>query len=705
MDSIKIEKDSDRARAAERQLQFDLKYSKGKCSEEELLRKPFLTLKTPHAKNWLSVKSMDGNFVMDELAGLMFTAKINSSAKANLPCVDDYSDSLAPLLQMLCKTECQIRIVGRSFPGCFYIKGLHVINQEAKAQSSQVPDFVMSTSERLSETILQMNETTLQLTIEKLLDFEQSNTGRAARHLSQPCTTRQELTLLFEVCKHTYPQTIQEWAENNFQMLKSHQLGQDDRRHILKALSYVLNIDWNVRPPSVPDLNTIKRELDKRFFGLESVKQQILEVSSQIRQSNTLPKWGILLHGPAGVGKTSIANAICEILGMPKAHIEFSIIQDSEGLTGSSRIYSNAKPGLIIEQLYAHRTANLAMTLNEVDKAAAAKDRTNPLNMLLPLLDGLGFTDTYLEVTIPTQGLFFIATCNDLSALSRPILDRFFKICIPAYSKSEKRMILDQYIIPRVLEDVKINPQEFSVTEEAKALLLQDYAVEPGVRDLEQYVEKMATHFLMRKELENTSCIKFAADDLRRLFGPAKVVQRNYSLLPGMVFSAFIHDGAPYIFTVQTLLRRGTGELRMININSISQREYCRIAYEHLKSCISKLDCYDVILTINQPIPESAHNFIGLSVCASILSAITGVTFSPTAICFGGADLHGSFYADANLAQFLQQVEGFDTVYTAFGSIDYIHAWDTSSKIEIIQLPNTRILFEMIIGSKNSNRN
>ena len=154
-------------------------------------------------------------------------------------------------------------------------------------------------------------------------------------------------------------------------------------------------------------------------------------------------------------------------------------------MTGSSRIYGNAKPGLIIEQIYAHRTANLVMVLNEIDKAAGGKDRGNPLNMLLPLLDGMGFTDTYLEVTIPTDGLFYVATCNDLGCISKPILDRFFQIDIPAYSKAEKRTILDQYIIPRVLNDAQIDPREFSIAEEAKDILLQDYAVEPGVRDLE----------------------------------------------------------------------------------------------------------------------------------------------------------------------------------------------------------------------------
>lgn len=103
----KMEKDQDRACATKRQLlpqEFDLNL-KRKCSEEGRLRRPFLTLNTPHAKNWLSVKSLDGHFAIDEQVGLVFIAKINSSAKASLPCMDDYSDSLTPLLQMLCIAE------------------------------------------------------------------------------------------------------------------------------------------------------------------------------------------------------------------------------------------------------------------------------------------------------------------------------------------------------------------------------------------------------------------------------------------------------------------------------------------------------------------------------------------------------------------------------------------------------------------------
>ena len=211
----------------------------------------------------------------------------------------------------------------------------------------------------------------------------------------------------------------------------------------------------------------------------------------------------------------------------------------------------------------------------------------------------------------------------------------------------------------------------------------------------------------MKRELEDISCIKFTAGDLRKLFGPAKAILRNYALLPGMVFSALFHDGNPYIVTIQALLQRGTGELRMININSISQREYCRIAYEHLKSCISKLDNYDIILTINQPVFESVHNHIGLAVCAAILSAIKGVTFPSATIFFGGCDLFGTFYLDENnFVRLLQQTEDrFDMVFTALGAADHIHAWDSSSTstFKIVQLANTKILFELI-GNKNSNK-
>ena len=675
--------------------ELDLKLSLGGCNTMEEERAPLAILKIPTSKNWSKASDFCGTFKMDKYGDLVFDTKINSTARADLPFLTNFKDELLPLIDFYVESECPVQIVGNAKKNRFYIKGIHHLrikpNDAEKRKKFEEFMHIFTPG---------WTDAHLQYILCRLLEETQS-TDQIPNF-----SVKQELELLFRLCKETYPPEIQDWAKHNFDLLSVSTLGSDDKRHALKALSYVLNIDWTVHIPDIPDLDTVKKELDQRFYGLESVKQQILEVAAQIRHTHTLPKWGILLHGPAGVGKTSIANAIADVLGLPKAYIEFSVVRDSEGVSGSSRVYYNAAPGLIITQLYRYRTANLVMVLNEIDKAAAAKDRSNPLDVMLPLLDGMGFTDTYLEVAIPTQGIFFIATCNEVDPISRPILDRFYRIDIPAYTINEKKTIFEKYVLPRTLERAQISADTFAIEQNALNMMLSEYTIEPGVRDLEKFAERLAAHFLLVKETQGIEQIVYDENTLRNLFGPPKVISRNYMRAPGMVFTAYVHDGSVRVITIQALLHKGEGSLKLVNVNSDSQSEYCRMAYEFTKSMLPNIfDHIDVTLAINHPLCESAHNYVGLAACAAILSAVRGIPFSPNIIFWGGCDLLGTFYLDENDISLLLQAIGcrFDMIYSAQGAAQQAKNWRSDLPLSIVEIPHGEVLLELA-GLKRRNR-
>ena len=188
-------------------------------------------------------------------------------------------------------------------------------------------------------------------------------------------TQEAEIRLLYSVVKAKLSAPQCDWIEHNFARMSAPNLNRDEKGHIIRAVSYVLNVNWKPRQLKLLPYDAIKAHLDKRFFGIENVKTRILEVIAQIRRCGTLPRWGILLNGPAGVGKTSIASEIAKALNMQLLTIDMSTTNDPESLVGSSRIYSNAKPGLIAEKILANRDSNCVMLLNELDKASAGKDR------------------------------------------------------------------------------------------------------------------------------------------------------------------------------------------------------------------------------------------------------------------------------------------------------------------------------------------
>ena len=149
------------------------------------------------------------------------------------------------------------------------------------------------------------------------------------------------------------------------------------------------------------DPNEARRILDEELYGMEQVKQRIIETVIQINRTHTLPAYGILLVGPAGTGKSQIAYAVARILKLPWTTLDMSSINDPEQLTGSSRVYANAKPGIIMEAFSMAGESNLVFIINELDKAASGKGNGNPADVLLTLLDNLGFTDNYMECMIP----------------------------------------------------------------------------------------------------------------------------------------------------------------------------------------------------------------------------------------------------------------------------------------------------------------
>ena len=330
-------------------------------------------------------------------------------------------------------------------------------------------------------------------------------------------TSIQSITDFMTCAGRTLPDNIRLWARRNLAVARSHEVSPEERRHAQRALSIMMNVQWKSNYFEAIDPQEARRILDEELYGMERVKQRIIETIIQINRTHTLPAYGLLLVGPAGTGKSQIAYAVARILKMPWTTLDMSSINDPEQLTGSSRVYANAKPGIIMEAFSMAGESNLVFIINELDKAASGKGNGNPADVLLTLLDNLGFTDNYMECMVPTVGVYPIATANDKAQISAPLMSRFAVIDIPDYTPEEKKIIFSRFALPKVLKRMSLKPEECIVTDEALDAVIRKFEDTTGIRDLEQAAEHIAANALYQIEVDHVKAVTFTPEMVQEL--------------------------------------------------------------------------------------------------------------------------------------------------------------------------------------------
>ena len=342
------------------------------------------------------------------------------------------------LLRWLGENHINVRLSGENTPDGYAVYKIREIAFGGGKKLSAEDGFLQFMMERLFASSAPSEEA---------VDEEQEEDGDDMK-----LTSIQSITDFMTCAGRTMPDNIRLWARRNLAVARSNEVSPEERRHAQRALSIMMNIQWKNNYFEAIDPKEARRILDEELYGMERVKQRIIETIIQINRTHTLPAYGLLLVGPAGTGKSQIAYAVARILKLPWTTLDMSSINDPEQLTGSSRIYANAKPGIIMDAFAMAGESSLVFIINELDKAASGKGNGNPADVLLTLLDNLGFTDNYIECMIPTSGVYPIATANDKEQISAPILSRFAVIDIPDYTFEEKKIIFSKFALPKVLK-------------------------------------------------------------------------------------------------------------------------------------------------------------------------------------------------------------------------------------------------------------
>lgn len=335
--------------------------------------------------------------------------------------------------------------------------------------------------------------------------------------------------------------------------------------HVIRTyLEYILELPWKKSSEEKLDLNEARKVLDEDHYGLDDIKERILESLAVVKLRPDSKSPIILFVGPPGVGKTSLGRSIARALGREFDRLSLGGMRDEAELRGHRRTYVGAMPGRIIQSLRRVAVNNPVMMLDEVDKLGN-DFRGDPASALLEILDPAQnntFRDNYIDLPFDLSKVFFIATANQLGPIAMPLRDRMEIIQLAGYSDREKLNIAKQYLIPRQIKENGLSDEQLLITDDAINFLTARYTREAGVRQLERTVGNLARKVALKVAQGLTEKVTISAEEVKGYLGPPRVYpeEARKELPPGVATGmAWTEMGGEVLFIEATLLPGGSG--------------------------------------------------------------------------------------------------------------------------------------------------
>ena len=355
---------------------------------------------------------------------------------------------------------------------------------------------------------------------------------------------------------------------------------------IRNYLDWILNLPWNKSSFENNNIQDIKTKLENNHYGLKEIKERILEYITLKNNNNSIKSPIICLVGPPGVGKTSIAKSIANALNREFYKISVGGLNDSSELVGHRRTYMGSNPGKIIQGLKKCGTNNPLFLIDEIDKITV-NYKDNPTSVLLDILDkeqNTEFIDNYIEEPFDLSHIFFILTANSIENIPTPLLDRLEIINLPSYTDYEKVDIAKKYLIPKILEENKIDNKIISISDEILLYLIETYTKEAGVRELSRCLEKIIRKLVVIGKInERTKLSKIKLKEYLGIPKFTKIDNKKQSPI-GRINALGVNPTGGLIIPIETCIYEGKGKFIITGLLGEIMEESTKVALSYIKA-------------------------------------------------------------------------------------------------------------------------
>ena len=400
-------------------------------------------------------------------------------------------------------------------------------------------------------------------------------------------------------------------------------------------LREMLDLPWNHLSEDNLDLEHARQVLDADHFGLEKVKERILEYLAVLKLKADMKSPILCLYGPPGVGKTSLGKSVARALNREFVRMSLGGLHDESEIRGHRKTYIGAMPGRILQSIKKAGTSNPVFILDEIDKVGN-DFRGDPQSTLLEVLDpeqNGSFHDNFLDIDYDLSKVMFIATANDLSTIAGPLRDRMEIIEVTGYLMEEKREIAKRHLIPKQLENHGITAGHVTIPDEIIDLIIEKYTRESGVRSLDMTIAKIMRHVARKVAMNKKFTITLDENKVKEYLGSPIFSREEYqgNELPGVVTGLAWTAAGGEILYIESSYSKGKGHLSLTGNLGEVMKESATLALEYIKSHAKEIGIDEKMFEENDihvhvpagAVPKDGPS-AGITMVTALVSALTG---------------------------------------------------------------------------------